>query len=180
MARASGSTVQVQGWLDRLKEGDESARDELLRVSCDRLTQLARKMLLRFERVRRWEQTDDVLQNALMRLYRTLAEVQPKSPADFYRLAALNIRRELLDLAKHHFGPLGAAAKHASVAGANDSATQPNAAVPDAPDENPHQLATWTEFHEAIARLPEQERELFDFLWYQNLTQAEVANMLGV
>ena len=109
MASASSNhTIQVQGWLDRLREGDEAARESLLEFSCERLMRLTRKMLRRFERVRRWEQTDDVLQSAMLRLHRTLAEVRPESPADFYRLAALNIRRELLDLAKHYFGPCGA------------------------------------------------------------------------
>ena len=42
-----------------------------------------------------------------MRLYRSLAEAQPASAAELYRLAALNIRRELLDLAKHYYGPRG-------------------------------------------------------------------------
>ena len=56
------------------------------------------------------------------------------------------------------------------------------AALPAKPgeDDDPHQLALWTEFHDKIAELPADERDLFDFLWYQELTQAEVATMLGV
>src|SRR5262245_59878485 len=38
----------------------------------------------------------------------------------------------------------------------------------------------WTEFHEAAARLPDGLRAVFDLLWYQGLTQAEAAAMLGV
>ena len=38
----------------------------------------------------------------------------------------------------------------------------------------------WTEFHEAAARLPDGLRAVFDLLWYQGLTQAEAAALLGV
>ena len=179
MTSASSNTMQVQDWLDRLRCGDESAREKLLQLSCDRLMRLTRKMLRKFDRVRRWEQTDDVFQNATLRLYRTLADVRPESPADFYRLAALNIRRELLDLAKHYFGPCGLGANDASVAGHQAQGQAERPAAPHG-DDDPHQLATWTEFHAKIAELPAEERDLFDFLWYQELTQAEVALMLGV
>ena len=38
----------------------------------------------------------------------------------------------------------------------------------------------WTEFHEAAARLPDDLRAAFDLLWYQELSQAEAAALLGV
>jgi RNA polymerase sigma factor (sigma-70 family) len=41
-------------------------------------------------------------------------------------------------------------------------------------------LAIWTEFHAQVERLPDKEREVFDLLWYQELTQAEAAALLGV
>src|SRR5437588_7467134 len=90
----SSRSVLIQGWIDRLRAGDESARAELLRCSCDRLAELTRRMLRRYERIKRWEQTDDVVQNVSMRLYRTLESVTPQSTRDFLRLASLNIRRE--------------------------------------------------------------------------------------
>jgi RNA polymerase sigma-70 factor (ECF subfamily) len=49
----------------------------------------------------------------------------------------------------------------------------------DTPDEPSH-LAAWTEFHSQIDRLPAEEREIFDLLWYQELSQAEAAAQLGV
>jgi RNA polymerase sigma-70 factor (ECF subfamily) len=182
MAGASSQTVQVQGWLDRLKAGDESARKELLNCACERLTRLTRKMLKSYPRVKRWEQTDDVLQNAAVRLYRALGEVRPATPADFFRLAALNIRRELLDLAKHYYGPRGQGTKHASVAEKNPDASgeTPAAGEPADADEEPNRLAAWTEFHQQIDRLPEEERETFDLLWYQGLSQAEAAGLLKI
>jgi RNA polymerase sigma-70 factor (ECF subfamily) len=41
-------------------------------------------------------------------------------------------------------------------------------------------LRRWTEFHEAVARLPDDLRAVFDLLWYQGLAQAEAAALLGV
>jgi RNA polymerase sigma-70 factor (ECF subfamily) len=62
--------------------------------------------------LKRWEQTDDVLQNATPRLCRALRETTPPTVRDFFRLAALHVRRELIDLARHHYGPQGPAARH--------------------------------------------------------------------
>src|SRR3954462_8394801 len=114
LADLSSRSVLIQGWIDRLRAGDESARAELFRCSCDRLADLTRRMLRRYERIRRWEQTADVAQNVAMRLYRTLEPVTPESPRDSFRLASLNIRRERLDLAKHYFVPQGHGTLHAS------------------------------------------------------------------
>ena len=38
----------------------------------------------------------------------------------------------------------------------------------------------WTDFHETIERLSDEERQMFDLLWYQELTQVEAAEILGV
>src|SRR5579885_1307392 len=116
MSEVPSKTVQIQVWLDRMRGGDATAFDELLRCACERLHNLARKMLRSYPNVHRWEQTDDVLQNASLRLYRTLQQVPVETTRDFFRLAALNIRRELLDLAKHYYGPQGHGARHASIA----------------------------------------------------------------
>jgi RNA polymerase sigma-70 factor (ECF subfamily) len=179
MAASENQTVLIQGYLDRLKAGDESARQDLIRCACGRLERLTRKMLRGYKRVRRWEQTADVLQNALMRLYRALESVCPATPADFFRLAALNIRRELLDMAKHYYGPQGQGAHHAT--GAHKIVSGSRASLdPAVPVEDPERLAAWTAFHDQIEQLPEEERQLFDLLWYQGLNQAEAAALLNV
>ena len=41
-------------------------------------------------------------------------------------------------------------------------------------------LRRWTEFHEAAARLPDDLRAAFDLLWYQELSQAAAAAVLGI
>jgi RNA polymerase sigma-70 factor (ECF subfamily) len=181
MADSPNQTVQIQGLLDRLHAGDESARAALLDNACERLTRLTRKMLKSFPRLRRWEQTGDVLQNACMRLYRSLAEVRPAGVTEFFRLAAVQIRRELLDLTKHYHGPRGPATHHASAPDEPDSSGGGGVdAHPVADEADPAALAAWTDFHTQIDRLPDEEREVFDLLWYQELSQAEAAALLGV
>jgi RNA polymerase sigma-70 factor (ECF subfamily) len=181
MSGPPSQTAQIQACLDRLRGGDEAARDELLGCARDRLRALARKMLRGYPNVHRWEQTDDVLQNAALRLHRTLRQLPVDTPRDFFRLAALNIRRELLDLAKHYYGPRGAGAHHATEVGGSATTREgPGAAEPADVSHEPGRVAAWGEFHEQIAALPDEEREVFDLLWYQGLSQAEAAETLGV
>src|SRR6202034_2532417 len=102
-----GRTTVIQGWLNQFNAGDESAREALFASALGRLSRLARKMLKGFPGVARWEQSDDVLQNALLRLDRSLRAVSPRTAKDFFGLAATQIRRELIDLARHYGGPEG-------------------------------------------------------------------------
>ena len=182
MIDAPSLMMHVQACLDRLRGGDEAARAELLGCACERLRKLARTMLKGYPNVRRWEQTDDVLQNAALRLHRTLQQLPVGTARDFFRLAALHIRRELLDLARHHYGPQGQGAHHATW-GPDGSATAGDDSGPLAPadlSQEPSRLAAWGELHEQIGALPDEEREAFDLLWYQSLSQAEAAELLGV
>ena len=94
MSEQSFHTTQLHGWLDRIRAGDHSAKDELLRSVCGRLERLARKMLRGFPRVQRWEDTADVFQNSVVRLCRALEVVDIASTREFFGLAATQIRRE--------------------------------------------------------------------------------------
>src|SRR5262245_57545794 len=93
--------------LTRARDGHDDARDDLIRRVQQRLEHLTRKMLRGFPAVQRWEDTGDVLQNALIRLARALEAVNPTTTREFFGLAAEQIRRELLDLARHYRGPHG-------------------------------------------------------------------------
>src|SRR5438045_2374951 len=101
------STKELHGWLDRMRAGDPAAADELVRRVGGRLERLAHKMLRRYRNVRRWADTDDVYQGAMLRLLHSLRQVRPGSVRDFFGLAAEHLRRELLDLARHFYGPRG-------------------------------------------------------------------------
>jgi RNA polymerase sigma factor (sigma-70 family) len=176
MEEETGSfTVQV--WIDRLRGGDDSAREALLARAFDRLTRLARKMLRHYPGVGRWEQTDDVLQNALIRLDRALRSVAPSTAKDFFRLAATQIRRELIDLARRYDGPEGIGCHHSSHGGVD--LPSPSGGLTDTA-QDPGVLTEWTEFHQRVEALPDDERVMFDLLWYQGLNQTEAAETLGI
>ncbi len=175
----SQATLRIQYCLDRLRQGDAAAHAELIAVAAERLRLLTRRMLRDYPGVHRWEQTDDVMQNAVLRLCRALEAMPLTTPRDFFRVAALQVRRELRDLARRYFGPEGLGAHHGSQAASPDDAA-PALREPSDPSRNPVHLAAWTNFHEKVEALPEEERDVFDLLWYQELTVAEAAKMLNL
>ena len=178
---ALGETMRTGAWLDLMRAGDVYARERLIEHSCERLRRLTRRMLGRFPDLGRWETTDDVLQNAMIRLHRCLSQVQPESPRHYYNLAATQVRRELIDLTKHHFGPGGLGANH-HTDGDGRSADEWDGAVQAAvePAGEPGNLDGWSAFHEAVESLTAEEREVVNLLWYEGVTHADAAQILGV
>jgi RNA polymerase sigma-70 factor (ECF subfamily) len=178
MTDSPSQQSMMQQVLSRAVAGDRVAVDALLRHNCDRLTLLTRRMLSEYQRVRRWTETADVLQNALVRLVAALRDVQPQTPREFLALAALQIRRELLNLTRKFYGPHGIGANHESAA-----AGSPNGPAPKEKADLSHEpcsLAQWTELHQHIEELPDEEREVVGLLYYQGLSQAEAAAILDV
>lgn len=178
MAQASADTIMLEDLVRRWRAGDAVAREELIRRSAARLERLTRKLLRGFPGVRRWEETDDVFQNAMTRLWNSLHVVTPDSLPHFFSLAALQIRRELLDLKKHYFGPHGLGANHDTQDGEADA----GARVADAAEgrsraDGPLESV---QFHELVDGLPDREREVVDLLIYHGYTQIEAAALLQV
>jgi len=175
------STTQLQLWVERMKAGDAKAADALVSHVYERLRRLARKMLHDYPGVQRWEQSSDVMQNAALRLLKALRTVEITSSVQFYRLAAMQIRRELIDLARHHYGPEGSGANHATDLKPNSpgGAAAPIYETSDSSND-PDRLALWTEFHERVENLPERLRAVFHLVWYHDVPQAEAAALLGV
>jgi RNA polymerase sigma-70 factor (ECF subfamily) len=173
----SDENPTLQHWLDRHRAGDPAARNELIRHSQHRLRLLTRQMLRHYPALGDWEETSDVFQNVLCRLDRALREVTLPSPHDFLCLAAGLIRRELIDLSRHHFGPQGDA-HHREPPGRPAEDTPPP--EPSDSSGDPYRLAVWSEVHGHIAELDESDRELFELLYYQGLAPGEVAALLRV
>jgi len=179
-AREDPDTPHLSACLDRLAEGDLAARDTIIEVCADRLRTLAHRMLTRFPNVRRWEDTDDVFQNAALRLHRALGQMTLDSPRSIMALAATQIHRELIDLARRHAGPASFAANHATRLGSTarsgvGATPHPivDAVAPAEPEDR------WTQFHDAINSLPGELREVFQLVWYLDADQKTVARLLG-
>ncbi len=178
MMRTESDSVAIQNWLMELASGNESCRGSLIQATEQRLLRLTRKMLRDFPSVRRWEQTDDVYQNSVLKLHRALATVTPKTVPDYMKFAAMIIRRELIDLSRHYGGPLGMGRKHESDSNLQEAAY----GLPgnQCKDDEGSSLLWWAEFHESVESLSGDLTEVVDLIWYQELSQAEVAELLGV
>lgn len=174
-------SLAVDRCLDMLREGDAAVRGELLNLTQQRLMRMTAKMKRDFRGVGRWEQTEDVFQNASMRLYQAMAAIRIEDKRHFYRLAAMQIRRELIDMCRHYRGPQGQGANHATAARDRDDDGQQAAAYdPGDLTNNPVELQAWTDFHQSVSQLPDREREVFELLWYHELKQEEVAEIMGM
>ena len=172
---------ELDACLKKLAAGDDSARVRILEICNDRLRELSRRLLGKFAKVRRWDDTDDVAQNAAIRLYRALGDTVPDSARGLMGLMATQIQRELLDLARKHSGPMSYAANHDTNA---RDATDGQAFFVDeapAPDgtEEELPLERWEQFHEAVEKLPEDLREVFKLVWYLGVDQKTAADTLG-
>jgi RNA polymerase sigma-70 factor (ECF subfamily) len=175
------TSTQLEAWLTQASLGDNTARERLVEHTYQRLLDLTRRLLRAYPYLRQFEESTDVLHNAQKRLYDALGGSRPPTLPDFYRLAGTVLRRELVDLVRHYFGPQGEGANRAAPAPSTEPGgsghpphEQPGSSL------DPARLAGWTEFHRQVEALPAEEKEVFDLLYYQELPQAEAAQVLGV
>jgi RNA polymerase sigma-70 factor (ECF subfamily) len=176
MLNSSLHTTHLQGWFRRMHAGDQAASEELLRAASNWLERLARRMLRSFPNVRRCAGTGDIFQEAVLRLLRSLRQLDaaPASVRDFLGLAAAHTRRELLDLARR----CGAAKRRGDVpldVGGSDAGSDLAASADDS-----EELERWRRFHEGVERLPAEEREVISLRFYHDWTEADIAALFGV
>ena len=88
MNSTSEENSELRTLLALAHQGDQRAFNELIEAASVRLQRMARMMLANYPHLRRWEQTDDVLQVATLRLHRALTDVRPDSARHFFALAA--------------------------------------------------------------------------------------------
>ena len=180
------STAVLQGQLERALRGDADARLRLLELTRDRLVRQARHFLHgRYVRLEPFAQTDDVVQQ----LYLKILENQERfwvnavgepvqTLAEFFGHTSAWIRDVLCDLLRKVYGrddnrpavlPLDG--------GSGDAGPRHD---PSSSTFDGEKVRRWTEFHEVVARLPDDLRAVFDMLWYLELSQAEAAELLGI
>jgi RNA polymerase sigma-70 factor (ECF subfamily) len=166
------TTAAVQRYLDALA-GDAPAEPvvrALLDRAVRRLDQLCMTLLYRgYPRLAQPPlnlQPDEMLGAVVERLLKALRHARPTSVRQFFALASQHARWELNDMARR-------------------LDQQPAAA--ELPDAVPAQSSSGTGLSadarlmlEAIERLPEGEREAFDLVRIQGMSQAEAAEVLGV
>lgn len=173
---ASDDRVLLQCLLDRLRQGDRQARQLLLERACERLRRLAGRMLHgSFPDLARRHEVDSVVHEAWMRLLQALDKTEPPTVADFFRLASHKFRQVLLDMAQ---GERRRAQREMLGLSGLEGVVTPAAALSGTCD--PARLAMWTEFHDKVAALNDQERAVFEMHYYLELPQAEIARLLDL
>lgn len=160
----------------RLAAGDLSARDGILERCGARLRLLARRMLRRFPEVHRHDDTDDVFQQAALRLHEALGDMARRGepPRSIMALAATQVRRTLLDLARRNRGPWSHAANHDTNVDERGGHHVERLADPAA-----EPLDRWEAFHAAVESLPDAEREVVLLAWYMGADQRSIAGVAG-
>jgi RNA polymerase sigma factor (sigma-70 family) len=180
------STAYLEGELGQAVAGDAGARVRLLELTRDRLMRHARRLLHgRYARLEPFAQTDDVVQQLYVKILHNQdrfwvnARGEPVgSLAEFFGHTAAWMRDVLCDQLRQAYGRDDNRPAVVPLAGGPSDAGpryEPASHTLDA-----EQVRRWTEFHEAAARLPADLRSVFDLLWYQEMTQAEAAALLGL
>jgi RNA polymerase sigma factor (sigma-70 family) len=162
MAQSNPKTTQLLDLLQKYRDGDATAGEPLASIAYDRLRQLAGQMLRGSERLKTKTTVDDLLQGAMLRLVSAVRSVPIESARHFHNLAALQLRRELIDLGRRCELPT--------------AEVQETMALSPAAGE----LGRWIDLHEAIGELDGDDRDLINHLIYQGLSQHETGHSLGV
>src|SRR5262245_51699246 len=137
-----------------------------------------------YARLEPFEQTDDVVQELYVKILQNQdrfwvnARGEPvRSLAEFFGHTSAWMRDVLCDLLRKSCGRDNQ--RPAAVPLGGDTTEHPGAEASSSTVEG-EKLQRWTEFHEVVARLPDDLRQVFDLLWYQELPQAEAAGLLGI
>jgi RNA polymerase sigma factor (sigma-70 family) len=127
--------------------------------------------------VRRYDDTDDVFQGAIMRLHRALGQMAlaGQSPRSMMALGAVQIHRELVDLTRRYAAAASYQANHGTNVFHDTSGVRhfvDGAAVADEP------LERWERFHQAVEGLTPEQKEVFRLVWYLGADQKTIAAVM--
>jgi RNA polymerase sigma factor (sigma-70 family) len=163
----------------RVRDGEENAQDRLLAHTRERQRERASRRKSGYPLLRNYPETDDVIQELQIRLFKVLSSHPPTSAAHYRALWRQMTRRILGDFVRMLRGRNGRKAQ---------SLTNLEIAVDGeklldllrVPGEDTMCLDCWAAFHECAAKLPNKEREVFHLVWYSSKSQGETAKLLGV
>jgi RNA polymerase sigma-70 factor (ECF subfamily) len=172
------TTAIVERYLHQLAEvppgepPSEPIVREMLAASLNRLDMLCRSMLYRsYPRLTRPPlnlQPEEMLGAVTERMLKAMREVRPHTVRQFFAIANQHLRWELNDMARRLDGQAQAVELRESFVAAEADGSE-------------SRLSPGTvRILEAIEKLPDEEREAFDLVRIQELTQPEAADVLGV
>ena len=125
------------------------------------------------------EETAGILSELILRLHAALDEVKPTSVRQFVGLAALEIRRVLLDRIRKMEGRGKESRPQKQSLDAGSEGGAPGPAIAD-DDFNEERRTLALDLLEAVGHLPVDEREAVELLFFQGYSQPEAGEILGV
>ena len=162
------SSTNVRDLLGKVTQQEAGATDLLFRHCMERMRVLAHRLFQSRKDLHLFEESDDLLQKTLVRLHRAIHVLKPSTTRAFMTIALQNMRWALKDLSRDMHNRLD------KLGHAKALAKAPSV------DEEPSTLLEWAHFHDAIEKLPQEERETLDLIYYGGLSQEEAAEMIGV
>jgi RNA polymerase sigma-70 factor (ECF subfamily) len=164
--------------IERLRFGDPSAADELLRGVQEPLERLTCEMVREFREVGRWFEAADVQQVASVRLMKTLRKVKPVSMDKFLGLARTEVHRVLLDLARQCRRPKWQFTHNTRFApGGHEDLGWSE--VPDR-TEDLTDLENWSALQEEVEKLPAKLREAIYLFYYHRWSEKRIGQLFNV
>lgn len=174
------TTIAIQNLLEQIERGENLlvAKQQVITVAYGRLRILARKMLASFNRVELDEETDGLIAESYLRLNKSLDEMRPENVRQFFALAALQMRRQLLDKLRHVRG------RGEEERPQKFSLEQPNSSHPHQADlaDSASSTPNWTSLDvlAALDKIDDRERECLILQNWYNFSHAEIAKLLQV
>lgn len=165
----------------RSRPDDQDAEAALWTACRKRMCFLGSKLLGSAPKVRRWEDTDDLVQNASIRLLEALKVAPIESDRHLLNMAAKKIREQFIDKLRHYSGPRSPMRHHVTNSQRAADGERIDLIEQAAADDmtSARESEDWRRFHAAVDRLPEQEQEVFEMAWYLGADQKTIAKTLG-
>ncbi len=169
------TSAELQQLIDRLRDGDDTARRALLQRAHDRLLRIAATIFKEdFPGLRGRHELESVVNDVWIRLSGALVTVHPETVDGFFGLVFQKVRHVLLDMAARQ--RRDDRRGHAMAMDASDPENRVTADPGDTTNE-PARLAALTEFHRQVEKLPDDERAVFELHYYGEFSQAEIAQI---
>ena len=167
----SGKTIgQIDACLARVADGDQTAWDELFQHAFDRLLDQCGRIVHRtLTRPNPLITENAVLAETYQRLCKAMQsdKVNPTTAREFFGLAAQHIRWQIQDMLRKRSSQQAGTDVFMQITGGTGPAT--------GAEEN----EKWEQFWFAVDSLSDEEREVFDMIWINGLSQYETADTLG-
>lgn len=172
-------TTLAQALADHHRGGGDSI-NAIITACGQRLEKFARRLLGGHPEIRQGgHDTDDIVQNASVRLWQALQQVKPESERHLMALASMKVRQQVIDLARKYRGPRSSPENRATGVIRRDGLEVH--LVDEATDAMTgfHTLDDWARLHAAIDRLPEDLHEVFSMRFYLGAKVRQIATMLA-